>query len=208
MNRRRLLELYEEFGAKLTELHTWYLDSIIGYAALYERLRTHQEKLKTFLGDHEFAAEDFQNTLGITYKDVSSFDFQPASTSPVMKQGELLHRVKKDGQNTILLGQQCIVAAYSYWEKYLRKEIEEALNRKVKCDFWGDMRHLRNSIVHDNGIASPHVSKCKIITWFKPLDVIALDHEKMHSIFMHMAKFRNEIHACSLPPQNAIHVSN
>jgi len=204
MNRTRLLGLFCEFDAKIKALHTLYLDSIVGYSVLHERLRSHQENIRVFLGEHEFATEEFQNTCVIAYKDISACDFMPASLSPVMKQGELLHRVVSDGQNALQLGSQCIVDVFSYWDEYLRKEIGKASgvpHEEIKSDFWGDLRLIRHSIVHCRGIASPKMAECKLIKWFKPGDNIKLDYQKMHCIFLYMGQYRNEIHALSLPPE-------
>jgi hypothetical protein len=206
MNQRRLLELFWEFEAKLTELHTWYLDSLVGYATLHDHLIAQREKLKSILGEGEFSTDEFQNTLGIAYRDISKFKFTPQSMSPVMKQGELIHRVTKNGHNSILLGRYCIVAAYSYWEKYFRVELGNALNlqRALKIDLWGDIRLIRISIVHGNGIAKTNITECKLLTWFKPGEAINLDYAKMECVFTHMANFRNEIHALSLPSSPTI----
>jgi hypothetical protein len=76
------------------------------------------------------------------------------------------------------------VSAYAYWEEYLRIEVGKAmgvlpptaraneatrkiLNKHVVSDFWGDMRYIRNSIVHSNGIANDEVKKCRVLKWFK-----------------------------------------
>ena len=162
MNRPRLLELFWEFASKLEELHTLYLDSVVGYSILHERLNAHQDAVRTFLGDHECATEAFQDTCSVVYKNLSNRDITPVSMSPVMKQGDMKQRVADDGRNTRLLGNQCVVSAYAYWEEYLRLEIGKAigvlqhdalageaartiLNKHVKSDLWGDIRHIRNS---------------------------------------------------------------
>jgi hypothetical protein len=215
-NHNRLLELFWQFEAYIKSLHSLYLDSLVGYSLLGERLTSYQEKIRSILGDSELASKEFQDTCGIEYKNVSSCDYQLMAMSPVMKQGELSARVAREGQNTLLLGNQCVVSAYSYWEEYLRIEIGKALgvlpadaksdektrktlNLHVKSEFWGDIRHLRNSIVHGDGIASSKIGRCKHLTWFRPGDQIKLDYQKMRQIFICMCESRNEIHAWSLP---------
>jgi hypothetical protein len=123
INRPRLLELFWEFASKLEELHTLYLDSVVGYSILHERLNSHQEAVRAVLGSQEYATKEFQDTCSIVYKNLSSRDFMPVSMSPVMKQGEMRESVEDDGRNTLLLGNQCLVSAYAYWEEYLRIEI-------------------------------------------------------------------------------------
>lgn len=223
MNHQRLLELFWEFASKIEALHILYLDSIAGYSVLHERLSAHQENVRSILGNHEYATAEFQDTCSIVYENLSGKEFSPVSMSPVMKQGDVKNRVRDNGANALLLANQCIVSAYSYWEEYLRIEIgkaigvlpqdaksdegtREILNQHVTSELWGDIRHIRNSIVHTNGIANSDTAKCKLIKWFGPGDRIELDYEKMRQIFLMMGRFRNELHAMSLPPRRGIRI--
>ena len=219
MNYPRFLELFREFSLHIEALHTLYLDSLVGYSIVHERLLAQQESMRQILGEHEYATQEFQDTCSIVYKNVANRDFTPVSMSPVMKQGDMRRRVVDDGINTVLLGRQCVVTAYAYWEEYLRVEIgkaagvlpltarpsenktREVLNEHVVSDFWGDLRYIRNSIVHANGVASSDVKKCKLLTWFAPGDPIELTHDRMRQIFLHMGRYRNALHDLSLPKQ-------
>jgi len=223
MNYRRLLELFWEFTKKIEDWHTLYLDSIAGYSILHERLLNKQEDAKKMLGDHEYAETTFQDELSINYKRLCGIDFIPVSMKPLMKQGEVKKRLCKNGQNYLLLGNQCVVTAYSYWEEYLRievaiaigvlkrgaknsKETRKILNEHLNVDFWGDMKLIRHSILHNNGIASSDISKCKIIKCFYPGKLIEIDYEKMRAIFLSMGWYRNKLHEMSLPPSEGITV--
>lgn len=221
MNHRRFLQLFEEFAVTLEEQHTYYLDSIIGFSVLHERMVAQQLDLRKILGDHELASEEFLDTCSTLYKQLSDQDFTPMSLSPVMKQGQVKARNKENGRNSLILGANCVVALYSYWEEYLRVEIgiakgvlkkgatnneesRDVLNRHVIYDIWGNLRHLRNSIVHTNGVAYSKITGCKIIKCFSPGDKIELDFEKMRAIFMLLAHFRNELNSMSFPPRKSI----
>ena len=223
INRPRLLELFCEFAKKIEAIHSLYLDSVVGYSVLHERLLEHQDQMQVILGNLETATREFQNTCHIAYGDLSNRDFQAVSMSPMMLQGALAKRVSDDGENTLLLGNQCIITAYTYWEEYLRLEIGKALgklsldatltednkkilNKYVKSDFWGDLRYLRHSIVHGNGIATSDMAHCKLIKWFKPGEPIVLTHERMQAIFMCMGEYRNAIHQWSLPPPRKMRI--
>jgi predicted RNase H-like HicB family nuclease len=222
-DRRRLLNLFWEFEKKITEIHAFYLDSIVGYEVLEQRVQSKREDIRKFLGEHELSSDEAQDQCGFLYKEISKHDFAPASMSPVMKQGDLLSRISENGSNTYLLGNQCVVMAYAFWDEYMRFEVAKALQlipaeskrdketqrvlaQCLTSDFWGDMRYLRRSIVHGNGIASSDVAKCKVLKWFKPGERILLDYKKMHRIFMMMAEHRNQVHTFSLPPAVKIRV--
>lgn len=223
INYKRLSELFWEFAGYLESLHTLYLDSITGYSILHKRLLSHQQDIKDLLGNHEYADGDFQDTCSILYRDLCDKDLTPMSLWPVMKQGDIKDRTKEDGKNYLLLGAQCVVSAYSYWEEYLRIEIGKAigvidqnannddktrniLNKHVVNDLWGDIRLLRNSIIHNNSVANSDITKCNILTWFQPGDPIELDYQKMREIFLKMCVFRNELHEMSLKPPKGIKI--
>ena len=221
MNYRRLRELFYEFAAKLEEQHTYYLDSIIGFSVLHDRMMAKQLGIMNFLGEHEYASEEFLDTCTTLYKELSGKDLVPMTLSPVMQQGQVKARNRENGENTFILGANCVVALYSYWEEYLRVEIgiakgvlgigarnndrtRQVLNQHVTYDIWGDIRHLRNSIVHNNGLAYSKITGCNVINCFKPGDKVELDLKKMRAIFLLLADFRNELSSLSIPPRKGI----
>jgi hypothetical protein len=216
MNHLRFRELFHEFSQKLEEQHVFYLDSTLGFSALHEKLLQRQQNTKAFLGNHELANDEFLDTCGTIYKELGGKDVTPVSLSPLMKQGDVKARTKENGRNFLILGANCIVSLYGYWEEYLRIEVgiamgvleegaknseetRKILNQHVVSDLWGDLRILRNSITHKNGIASSDVAKCKIIRCFAPGQPIELDFEKMTAIFSLLASYRNELDRQSRP---------
>lgn len=221
MDYLRFRDLFHEFARKLEEQHTFYLDSVVGYLVLYERMVAKQDEVKSFLDDHELANDEFLDTCSTMYRQLCGKDLSPIALSPVMKQGDVKERNKEDGLNYFLLGANCIVSLYSYWEEYLRVEVgiamgvlpkgstntEETrliLNKHVVNDIWGDIRLLRNSIVHNDSIASHEMSRCKIIHFFPSGQPIELDFKKMHEIFILLAMYRNELDKLSRPPRKGI----
>lgn len=218
MNYQRFNELFREFSTFIEGLHALYLDSIVGYELLHERLEKHQDQTRDVLGEHEYAAQEFQDTCSIAYEHLGGSGHRLVSMSPLMRQGELRRRIKPDGQNAQSLGNLLVVSAYAYWEEYLRIEIGKAkgviaadagnatevrdiLNREVVSDFWGDLRHLRNSIVHSRGVANSDVAKCKVITWFRPGEKVVLNYQMIRALFLCMGAYRNEIHKMQFPPR-------
>ena len=224
MKHKRFLDLFWEFNEFIVSLHTLYLDSIVGYKALYNVVLKEQKYLSELLGECEVTEKEFQDQCSMSYEDLCGDDHQVISMSPLMKQGDIKNRTKPNGENWILIGRQCVVSAYTYWEEYLReeiayalevlipdkkyekKEIEKILNKHVASNFWGDIRHFRNSIVHKNGIANSDMARCKHLKWFSPDEAIILDHEKMRRIFLEMGKYRNSLHTLSLPPREGIKI--
>lgn len=217
MNYPRFNELFWEFSEYIESLHALYLDSVAGYQLLHEKLDKHQEQIRAFLGEHEYATKEFQDTCGIAYEDLGGREHHLVSTSSVMRQGELRKRIEPEGNNAQTLGNLLVVSAYAYWEEYLRIELGKAmqvlsagatnnaetrkiLNREVRSDFWWDLRHLRNSIIHSHGIANSDMARCKIITWFKPGQRIVFSYKMIQRIFLGLGAYRNEIHNMQFPP--------
>jgi len=221
MDYNRFLELFWEFNEFIVSLHTLYLDSVVGFKILHQRLLEHQNQIKSFIGECEEASGEFQDKCEIDYGLLCGKNFNVVSMSPLMKQGEVKQRTAHNGTNYILMGRLCVVQAYTYWETYLRKEIaialgvldskvhteekeiERILGKYVSIDFWGDMRLMRHAILHKNGTATSDFDKMKFLTWFKPDNPINLDFEKMRFIFTQMGNFRNTLHCLSLSPSNA-----
>ena len=209
MNYLRFRELFHEFASFIEQLHTLYLDSLAGYSVLHERLKDHQQTMARLLGASELAEEAFQDTCSMLYEHLCSKGFTPVALSPVMKQGDMKRRLADNGVNTILLGRQCLTSAYAYWEEYLRPEVGKAmgvlpadangrteedrkiLNNHVKEDFWGDIRYIRNAIVHNNGTATSEIAKCRVLRWFAPGQPIDLRLEHMTVVFVGMGYYRN-----------------
>ena len=219
-NHGRFLELAEEFGVFIESLHTFYLDSIVGFNILHNRLLEHQDQMKSLLGECEVTSDGFQDTCFIDYTNLCGEELNVVSLSPSMRQGEVKNRTARNGTNYVLIGRLCVVQAYTYWEIYLRKEIavalgvldpqmntkegkiEQILRQYVSIDFWGEMGLMRHAILH-KGTATAKFHKMKCLTWFKPNDPIDLDFEKVQSIFATMGDFRNLLYDLSLPPHDA-----
>lgn len=89
-----------------------------------------------------------------------------------------------------LLGHECEAEqmAYKAWVLQIYNNIWESQSRcqfrktsgdthaiPWEIDALGDLRHIRNDLVHHNGIATEkQIGKCKILKWFKPTDKIVL----------------------------------
>lgn len=71
-----------------------------------------------------------------------------------------------------LLGCMWIVTLYTTWDTRFRRLLAEATSRSSRDIRWhamGDLRRLRNDVVHHRGIATKAESgKCEILTWALP----------------------------------------
>ena len=201
---RRLGELCDEFSALWRRMHALYLDSVAGFHFLTEHLNDEQTKARAFVDGSELDSEAFQDTRIFTHDDIFPDDF-PTSSIHRATQGEVKARNARNGENLKTLGQLCLISFYDFWNDYLRPEYVKAkglydpsnregcLRKHASFDLWGDLRHLRTSIVHHRGIATDDVANCRLIKWFKPGDEIAISADGMGKIFLALLAFRNEL---------------
>ena len=77
-------------------------------------------------------------------------------TIATMKQGEIIEALQSGGE---FENQNChalIVFMYHLWDEYYRPKIATALGleqtRQLKSDFFGDIRLIRNAIIHNQAV--------------------------------------------------------
>lgn len=139
------------FVAVLDELHGLYLDAIAGFAA----------NLRLLEKGRQLAASE----PGSSPTDESAFFFsdgEPGTPTNVMlhqtTQGAFIARNSPAGSNYVRLAQMLIVLAFEYWETEYRRRIAIALGiadtNDLKVPPFGDLRLLRNDVIHGGGIVS------------------------------------------------------
>jgi hypothetical protein len=170
-----------EFVEILDTMHGFYLDARRAFGSLLHELNLMQtENLKRMAGK---TIADLDK-LGFVYE---AADPEPgAYLLHECTQGEYKGRNSPAGDNPNRVGNMCITHIYSYWEDHYRARIAEFLGMTkkddLKIDVFGDIRYLRNSIVHHAAIALPDVARCKVLKWFKPGDRIALSRDQFRTL--------------------------
>ena len=84
-----------------------------------------------------------------------------------------------------MLANQSVVQIYQYWEDMYREEIARNMGickNDLKVDVFGDLRIIRQSIIHNHGIATSDITKCKILKWFNQKQVIEIDSKMFEKI--------------------------
>lgn len=100
-------------------------------------------------------------------------------------QGELKERNKEDGINFKNIGNLSIVLMYQFWEDKYRDEIAQSMNlerNELESNIFGELRHLRRSIIHNSGLALPGVEKKVEIVKFKEGEEILLRRNDIRKI--------------------------
>ena len=138
------------------EIFGVYLDATSGFdhllAKLEEILRAHPSPDTAFLryGDG----------------DPNSPDAKVLHAVPI---GDLKKRLAPDSDDYRHIANYCIVTLFQFWEEQFRPrlgQLQKIESSEIQSDEWGDLRILRNSIIHNKGIATSEVAKMKIFRWF------------------------------------------
>lgn len=82
--------------------------------------------------------------------------------------GEYLDSSKKNGAFSDAIAKAFVCAIYSLWDEYYRHAIakEAGVNQKqIRSDLMGDLRHVRNCIVHKKSVMADEPGKIKELSW-------------------------------------------
>jgi hypothetical protein len=169
--------LWQYLGV-LDRIFGMYIDACVGledYGAKFEQatLPT-QRQNKVFIGDGD------PNRKEATYQHVTTID-------------DLISRNKRDGDNSKLLSQSCLVLIYSIWDTVVRPEYCKALKVKqeaVRSDLMGDLRFYRNAIIHTNALLG---KETKILSFVKAGDPVVLTRVQTTELFVLLFDEMNKI---------------
>jgi hypothetical protein len=80
-----------------------------------------------------------------------------------------------------------LISIYEYWENSCRSKLalfHGVELQAIKSEIFGDLRKLRNPIIHHGGVALEDVEKCTRFRWYKKNDSIFIDGEQLEEIII------------------------
>jgi hypothetical protein len=99
------------------------------------------------------------------------------------KVSELSQRLAQDGPVVAELGRQWLILIFTQWDSNFRPRLAAALGVEVaqlKVPVFGDLRHMRNDLLHNGGVASKdHTGRCESLHWFEPGKPIVITAEQI-----------------------------
>ena len=182
-----LRNICQEFVDRVHSVHGLYIDIVEGFIRWRKEAQHEQQKLvqklKARHGSHHHNVRN-PDTIEVVYSENWPKDrnFKILHRSTM---GDVLRRLNADGDDYRLAANVCIVMIFQWWEDEYRARIANYLGRPksdIRCDIMGDLRFFRASIIHKNGVAIDEVSRCKVLTWFKPGDVILVTREQFKQL--------------------------
>jgi hypothetical protein len=81
---------------------------------------------------------------------------------------DLVEMMKHDGDFFDVLAKSLLVSLYAKWDEYYRPLFAKDVGaepKNVKCDLLGDLRLIRNCIVHAKSVITNEHTKLKVIPW-------------------------------------------
>ena len=203
-NPGQIRKLREEFQGFISKIHGFYLDSTVGFELILKDIENQQGSIKNWIENtnpevvNESSLDVFpysheQEFSKATYHLQNKIDgTYAASGIHRVTLGEMKRRNKPNGNNCLLLGNTCIVMLYSYWEDYFREALANAMGitkSEFKHPVWGDLGLLRNSIIHNNGIANSNITKAEVLRWYQPGDKIFINQQQFKEIIIGLSIF-------------------
>jgi len=172
--------LYEidRFICELNEINGLYLDTVVSYT----------ERYKMIVGQQIQIARSINKTI----EELDKIPFAYAKTiedrnndnwSYVCTQGYLKKKLCENGIHHNLMGRLCLVLIYEYWES-VRRVLEKNLQTKVSFDLMGDLRYIRQSIIHNISIAVKDIEKSKILKWHHYGNPIIINSDRFDQIII------------------------
>lgn len=155
-----------------------YSDSSVGTIKVREMAMEHQKKFSNGIL-FSYIPENMEKQ---NIPDTPSFD----KAIHTARLSEIIERNKKDGMNQIVIARMTLVTIYQYWEDNYRAKIAGAIGEAdksiLKIPALGDIRNLRNCIIHNNSIATTAVEKNVRFNWFKKGEEVYISGVQLREI--------------------------
>jgi hypothetical protein len=189
----KTFELLQEFMSIIDSIYGVYLDSTMGFHLIGS------QQLVTQLQSVARLRETNPELASTEYLDSCAMIFgrgNPNNPDAVelhrCTQGEHKSRNEKGGKNYSFIANMCLASIYQYWEDHYREELATSVGKsknEIMSPIMGDIRRLRVSIIHNNGIAISDIEKCEILMWFKHGEAITLDQHQFETVILEIKKF-------------------
>lgn len=107
--------------------------------------------------------------------------------------------VRREGEVEQVAFKGWVEEVYFAWESRSRNLLKDSLEGqgsiRPKADVLGDFRHIRNDIIHNNGVASEdETGRCTLLRWFQPRQRIVMGIGHVFDLMNHLG-FMNVVPA-------------
>jgi hypothetical protein len=171
-------EIIIDFFGVVDRVYGLYLDACMGFSQNIEVLGKVQQQF-------------VQQGMTIEQLDKLPFTFgmgEPDENPNIQHectQSELKQRNAKNGANAFFMANMCLVSIYHYWDEEFRNRLADVMeikHKEVQSDIMGDIRLIRNIIIHKKGISDKPKDNFKIIDFIEEGDLIRITELQMNCI--------------------------
>ena len=160
-----------------------YMDAIAGFAGHYARV---ERQVCRVMRKDKHKKSDEQPVVWASYEDPSKPDI---IHNRIIRSNDYMSSNSIDGSNTQQHSQAILLFLFTYWEDEIRPRLAKSMDIKVneiKSDIMGDLRIIRNVILHSKGITrqDKHKSLKMLSDIFTVDQPVFVTYENMHKIFV------------------------
>ncbi len=173
------LAVLAEFNDRVDHAYGLYLDATVAMARWADFLREGQNKILEGIRDKPGSPKTVEELDKVPFSYATGDPNDPASLiqheSP---QGELKARNGRGGTNEREMSRLLILTMYQFWEDHYRRIFAAKIGKEkneIVSDYFGDIRLIRNAIVHHRNVATEEILKCKVLKLFRPGEEIYLN---------------------------------
>ena len=162
-----------------------YMNSIAGFAGA----RIQMERQVARVLRAQSRKKDARGDQVITHQSFEDPRRPDVIHSRIVTAESFIQENSPNGINQRQLTYSVIVFIFTYWEAEIRPRLAEAANveiEEVKSEIMGDLRCIRNSILHTKGVLTPewHGKLVVLKDCFAVGQQIDIGYELMHQIFV------------------------
>jgi hypothetical protein len=160
-----------------------YMDALAGFAGHRARVERQVHRInrpvKSRINNKDIV-------VWTSYEDPSQPDI---IHNRIIRASDYIAANSKDGSNAQQHSQAILVFLFTYWEDEIRPRLATSRNvelQEIRSDIMGDLRTLRNVILHAKGIirSDTHRQLKKLSDMFVVDQPIHVSYENMHQIFV------------------------
>ena len=184
MNRNKIIQSFRKAHSEFQHIYYDYLGSVYDCVfGLNILVRKADELL--YIRMEDIAEKNYKRMHD--YSHVFSFQKDKGNMDTIyyVTSGPDIFRRIETKQNESFLSSMFIVFIFQIWEDVYRKKIALSLKitpNDVKIPIMGDINKIRNSIIHNRGVANKDINKCEILKQFRYGDKIIFTSELLWQI--------------------------
>ena len=178
-------DVIREYIAFVNQQVGVYMDALAGFAGHYARVERQVHRVNRPVRS-EIDSAGQQVVVWASYEDPTKPD---VIHNRIIRAQDYLAANAKDGSNEQQHAKAIVVFLFTYWEDEIRPRLATAKGvtvDEIRCDALGDLRILRNVILHAKSImrSDKHAELRKLSDLFTVDQPIHLSYESMQKIFV------------------------